>query len=73
MLKVKHLTPLKPKKWKKGGNFDQGWPSYGHFLPTTFEKWILLYFFRQSDPPPPYTHTDRKSQNVKMRNFCNKF
>ena len=25
--------------------------SYGHFLPTTFEKVIFLDFFRQSDPP----------------------
>ena len=24
MLKVKHLTLFKPKKWKKGWNFDQG-------------------------------------------------
>ena len=24
MLKSKHLTLFKPKNWKKGGNFDQG-------------------------------------------------
>ena len=24
MLKVKNLTLLSPKKWKKGGNFDHG-------------------------------------------------
>ena len=24
MLKVKYLTLFKQKKWKKGGNFDQG-------------------------------------------------
>ena len=29
----------------------------------------ILDFFRQSDPPPPR----RKSQNAKMRNFCNGF
>ena len=24
-VKVKYLTFFKPWKWKKGGNFDQGW------------------------------------------------
>ena len=36
------------------------------FSPQPLKKWIFLDFFCQSDPP-------RKSQNVKMRNFCNGF
>ena len=35
------------------------------FPPQLLKKWFF-FFFRQSDPP-------RKSQNVKMRNFCNGF
>ena len=37
-------------------------------LSNASEKMISFKFFRQSDPPPP-----PKSQNVKMRNFCNGF
>ena len=40
--------------------------SYGHFLPTTFEKVIFFGFFRQSDPPG-------RVKSVKMRNVCNEF
>ena len=36
------------------------------FSPQPLKKWFFFGFFRQSDPP-------RKSQNVKMRNFCNGF
>ena len=36
--------------------------SYGHFLPTTFEKLIFLFFYRQNDPP-------RTSQNIENAQF----
>ena len=36
------------------------------FSPQPLKKWFLGVFFRQSGPP-------RKSQNAKMRNFCNEF
>ena len=32
MLKVKNLTPLSPKKWKKSGNFDQKKSSSAQFF-----------------------------------------
>ena len=39
------------------------------FSPQPLKMWFFLDFFRQSDPPPH----PRKSQNAKMRNFCNGF
>ena len=36
------------------------------FSPQPLKKMNIYGFFRQSDPP-------RKSQNVKLRNFCNGF
>ena len=41
------------------------WPFSPHNLSKHYFK-----FIRQSDTPPP---PPRKSQNVKMRNFCNGF
>ena len=80
MLKVKNLTLLSKKEMKKGGNFDHGCKKkralliiinwvMAIFSPQPLKKWFFI-FFRQSDPPPP---PPRKSQNVKMRNFCNGF
>ena len=40
--------------------------SYGHFLPTTFEKVNFYWIFFVKVTP-------RKNQNVRMRNFCNGF
>ena len=70
MLKVKYLTLFKQKNWKKAGILTKVarkiQASYGRFLPTTSQKMIFFLIFVKVTPPG-------KSQNVKMRNFCNGF
>ena len=41
------------------------------FSPQPLKKWIFVEFFVKVTPPPP--PPPRKSQNIKMRNFCNGF
>ena len=38
MLKVKNLTLLSQKIYKKGGNFDHGWPRF--FLQPSVAFWF---------------------------------